>query len=228
MGFAKKQATYGIAVAIVIAGSLVATAIFAGAGTRPAGGGAHGGGQRINNSFRLPDASDHVRGNENAPVAIVEFSDFECPFCARLHPSLKRIVEENQDVKWVYRHFPLSSIHVSALGAANASECVAKLGGNEAFWQFADAAFVNQDRLGNAFYQEIASSLGIEESAFSACLKDRSIASEVQKDGSEAISTGGRGTPFAVIVTASGQLTPFSGALPYEQLAGLVDSARNN
>ena len=225
-------ANYGIPIAIIITGALIAGAIiFSSGGSASAGnvsGSAPSGHQRVGGNFRLPDDTDHVRGNPNAAVAIVEFSDFECPFCARLHPSLKRIVEENDDVKWVYRHFPLSQIHSSALGSAIASECVAKLAGNDAFWQFADTAFENQHQLGNDFYEATASSLGIDVSAFRTCLKDRSIASNVQKDGTEAVQSGGRGTPFAVVITANGQLAPFSGALPYEQLVGLVDQARVN
>lgn len=225
---------YGTPIAIIIGGALIAGALFfsgQAATNLPAGGGGHAGaqlGQQLGASFRLPEEGDHVRGNPDAAVTIIEFSDFECPFCARLHPSLKRIVEENDDVRWVYRHFPLSQIHLSALGAATASECVAKLGGNDAFWQFADSAFENQHQLGNDFYQETALSLGIDSSAFATCLKDRTVASDVQKDGNEAVQSGGRGTPFAVIVTAGGQLAPFSGALPYEQLVGLVDRARVN
>lgn len=223
---------YGIPIAIIVTGALIAGAIiFSSGGNASAGnvsGAAPSGHQRVGGNFRLPDDTDHVRGNPDGKVTIVEFSDFECPFCARLHPSLKRLTEENDDVKWVYRHFPLSQIHVSALGAATASECVAKLAGNDAFWEFADTVFTNQNRLGNAFYAETASSLGIDSSAFATCLKDRAIASDVQKDGNEAVQSGGRGTPFAVVITASGQLAPFSGALPYEQLVGLVDQARVN
>ena len=231
MAHASANTTY-IAIAIIIAGALIALALFftsRSAEGLSAGGGGHAGVRAATiQDFRLPTEDDHVRGNPDAKVAIVEFSDFECPFCARLHPTLSRIVEENSDVRWVYRHFPLSQIHSRALGAATASECIARLGGNDAFWTFADTAFSNQNRLGNALYPEVAASVGIDADAFSSCLADRSVAANVQADGSEAIASGGRGTPFAVIVTANGALVPFSGALPYEQVAGLVDQARNN
>lgn len=178
--------------------------------------------------FRLPNDTDHVRGNQDAKVTIVEFSDFECPFCARLHPTLARLVGENTDVKWVYRHFPLSSIHSRANGAAIASECVAKLGGNEAFWAYADGIYSNQQELGAQLYEKLATDAGIDSASFQACLADNSIAALVAEDGDEAVQAGGRGTPFAVIVTAGGKLVPFSGALPYVQLVGLVDQARTN
>jgi protein-disulfide isomerase len=85
---------------------------------------------------------DHVRGDIKAPIALIEFSDFQCPFCSSIHTTLKRLIQEyDGQVKWVYRHFPLSSIHAEAAPAAVASECIARLAGNDAFWQFADVAF---------------------------------------------------------------------------------------
>ncbi|MFQ5661639.1 MAG: DsbA family protein [Candidatus Paceibacteria bacterium] len=176
------------------------------------------------NNFRLPDENDHIRGNLDAPVIIVEFSDFECPFCSRLHPTLKRITDESPEkVSWVYRHFPLTTIHSRARSAAIASECVAKLGGNDSFWQFTDELFNNQRSLGNKFYAETASNLGIEKEAFNACLKDRKIANEVDADLKEATRSGGRGTPFSVAISDSGEMIPFSGALSYEQISAIVD-----
>lgn len=224
----KKGGSLGIPIAIAVAGALVAGAIFLSATGSSAA--PDDGGIALHSAagFRVPSAEDHVRGNPDAKIAIVEFSDFECPFCARLHPTLSRIVEDNPDVKWVYRHFPLSSIHSRALGASVASECIAKLGGNDAFWTFADSAFANQRELGASFYERLAGEAGIDPAAFRSCLSDRSIASEVARDGDEAVRSGGRGTPFAVIVTASGQLAPFSGALPYEYLTALVSQALTN
>lgn len=87
-------------------------------------------------------SADHIFGNPNAGVKIVEFSDLQCPFCARFHPTLKQIIQEyDGQVAWVYRHFPLASIHPSARPAAIGSECAAELGGNNAFWKFVDAVF---------------------------------------------------------------------------------------
>ena len=87
--------------------------------------------------------SDHIRGNPAAPVTLVEYSDFECPFCKRFHTTAKRLVDESGGrVKWVYRHFPLDELHpVKARQEAVASECAAELGGNDAFWKFADRLY---------------------------------------------------------------------------------------
>lgn len=226
---AHAQKGYGVPIAIVIAGLLIAGAIaFGSRGSAALDSNVNHAENQPSGEFRMPNADDHVRGNPDAPIAIVEFSDLECPFCARIHPTLERVVKENDDVKWIFRHFPLSSIHSRALGAAVASECVARLGGNDAFWSFVDSAFADQRQLGDGWYREQASSLGIDAQAFASCTSDRSVVADIQADLDEATATGGRGTPYVVVVTQSGRLVPFSGALPYEQVAGLVDQARAN
>jgi protein-disulfide isomerase len=172
-------------------------------------------------------ADDHIRGDADAPVMIVEYSDFECPFCGRLHPTLARITEENDDVAWTYRHFPLSS-HSNAFSAAVASECIANLGSNDSFWSFTDASFANQRGIGESFFASQAREAGINADAFASCLNDKQVAQAVQNDLDEVSSLGGRGTPFVVVLTPEGNILPFSGALPYEQVLSVVDHARNN
>lgn len=85
--------------------------------------------------------SDHIKGNRDAKVVIVEYSDFDCPFCTRFHNTMNSIVKKYPptEVAWVYRHFPLAQLHPDAETVSVAAECVAKLEGNEAFWKFADA-----------------------------------------------------------------------------------------
>ncbi len=94
----------------------------------------------IDNLEPLSDG-DHVRGNQNARFALIEYSDFECPFCQRFHPTASQLIADMDNVKWVYRHFPLDSIHPQARELAKASECAAKEGGEEAFWKFADTVY---------------------------------------------------------------------------------------
>lgn len=226
----KTHSGYGIPIAIMVAGLLIAWAVFLTAGGRGIASNIPGrdAGRGPEGELRMPDETDHVRGNPEAPITIVEFSDLECPFCARIHPTLSRIVEENNDVKWIYRHFPLSTIHSRALSAAVASECIAKLGSNDNFWTFADAAFENQRQLGESWYKEMAASFGIDTSAFTSCLGDRSVVSDIQADFDEATGTGGRGTPHVVVITPRGNLIRFSGALPYAQVAAIIEQARSN
>ncbi|MFA6392828.1 MAG: thioredoxin domain-containing protein [Candidatus Paceibacterota bacterium] len=86
---------------------------------------------------------EHILGNpKTAKVTIIEYSDFECPFCARFHPILERIINEsNGSIAWVYRQFPLVQIHQHAMERAIASECIAKIKGNDAFWKYGDLLF---------------------------------------------------------------------------------------
>lgn len=85
------------------------------------------------------EASDHIFGNPDAPVTIIEYSDYECPFCKQYDPTLKKIVQEsNGSVRWIYRHYPL---HQHSFEKLVAAECVAKIKGNDAFWKYSDLLF---------------------------------------------------------------------------------------
>lgn len=223
-----------IPVSIMVAGAFIALAVFF------TGGGVQGlpaqgdhdfanNGSGAASSIRAVSDTDHIFGNPDAKVSVIEFSDYECPFCARLHPTLERVVRESEgEVNWVYRHFPLTQIHPNAEGAAIAAECVARLSGNDAFWNYSSTLLNNQRSLRTNFFIEEAVALGIDEASFTICLADGNVASEVAEDFNEAINAGGRGTPFSVIVSANGGFFPFSGALPYEQLKPLVDQALAN
>lgn len=86
--------------------------------------------------------ADHIRGNINAPVKIVQFTDIDCPFCKRFHGTMQEIMKtygKDNKVVWVMRHLPLTQLHPDAANKAEASECVAEIGGNEKFWSFVDA-----------------------------------------------------------------------------------------
>lgn len=222
---------YAIPLSIIVAGVIVAGAIlWSQNATRAVSSGASVESAREPSiSIRTPNKkTDHIRGNIDAPITIVEFSDLECPFCARIHPTLQRIIEEQNDTRWVYRHFPLSSIHSNALSAALASECIAQLGSNDHFWSFVDSVFANQENLGDNWYRETAASIGIGTRDFENCMQDSKIASRIRDNLDEATGTGGRGTPYIVVITPKGNLMPFSGALPYEQVSAFIDQARNN
>ncbi len=87
----------------------------------------------------IDPATDHIRGNPKASIAVIEYSDFECPFCHSVHPTYQKLLEQNNgNVMWVYRHFPLT-FHAEAMPLAVGAECMNELGGAEAFWKFTDA-----------------------------------------------------------------------------------------
>jgi len=168
--------------------------------------------------------TDYVRGSTNAPVTIFEYSDLECPYCKSFHPSVKRILSEYPGkVNWVYRHFPLS-FHVNAQKEAEAAECVGKLGGADAYWEFVDKIFERTTSNGTGFaladLYPLAKEVGVSESRFRTCLDQGEMTSKVQADLQEGSSYGVQGTPTSFV---NGK--PVEGAVPYEQLKAVVEEA---
>ncbi len=174
---------------------------------------------------------DHIRGNPDAPVTLIEFSDFECPFCKRFHETMNKLVTDSKDqVKWVYRHFPLEELHpVKARKEAAASECAAELGGNDAFWKFADRFYEvtpsNNKTDIDTVLPRIAREIHLDEAKFASCLASGKHDRRIAEDYQEAVASGGRGTPWTIIVSKSGKTYPLSGAQPYAAVKQLVDRA---
>lgn len=172
---------------------------------------------------------DHIRGNPDAPVKIVEYSDTECPFCKAFHSTLQKAVQEyGNDVAWVYRHFPLDQLHSKARKEAEAMECANELGGNEAFWKYADRIFEvtpSNDGLNPADLPKIASFVGLDVQKFNTCLSSGKYAQHVEVDTQNAQATGGSGTPWSIVVAPNGKKYPLSGAQPYEAVKQLIDLA---
>jgi protein-disulfide isomerase len=224
---------FSIPMSIVAAGFIIAVAVVA-AGALTKG----DGGSSANN---LPPAEanvkvavnpkiditlsndDHVRGNSDARVTIVEFSDFSCPYCSSFHPTVKQIVEDyDGDVNWIFKHFPLSSIHPVAKNQAIASECSWEQGGDDAFWAFSDGIFEGENDL-NALALEI----GLDGEDFDTCLSEERYADKVEQHYQEAITAGGSGTPYSIVVGPNGETKPLSGALPYSSVAAVIDEMLN-
>jgi len=171
---------------------------------------------------------DHIRGDKNADILLVNYSDFECPFCKRFHPTMQQIMKEyGNKVAWVYRHFPLS-FHVNAQKEAEASECAAELGGNEAFWKYTDAIYEKTTSNGTGFALDalvpLAKELGINESKFKQCLDSGKYAKHVQEDMAGGSAAGVSGTPGTIIVTKNGKKDLINGALPFEQAKQQIDA----
>jgi protein-disulfide isomerase len=197
-----------IAGAIIIAGFLVALGIFASkdggdqAGTNTAGGDVL---QERDIDLEAVSAEDHIRGNRDAAVVLVEYSDFECPFCRQFHTEVKGAMETlGSDFAWVYRHFPLEQLHQKAREEANAAECVASLGGNDAFWAFADKFYeLSPSNDGTdlaTVLPQAAEAAGVNYSQVRTCIDSKQSDDEVQDDLDDAIAAGGGGTPYNVFV----------------------------
>jgi len=174
------------------------------------------------------DAEDHVYGSRDATVSIVEFSDTECPFCARVHPTIKKIVDDSDGtVNWVYRHFPLDQLHRKARREAEATECANELGGNDGFWTYIDRLFEitpSNDGLADEQLSEIAEFAGLNRTAFETCLESGKYADHVASDVAEAAAAGGSGTPYSVILGPDGETFPVSGAQPAGAFTVIIDS----
>lgn len=174
--------------------------------------------------------ADWYRGNPEAGITVIEYSDLECPYCKTFHPEITRAIEEYQDdVRWVYRHFPLT-IHPKATTEAEAAECAGELGGNEGFWAFIDRVFEvtpSNNGLDLATLPDIAEYTGLDREDFSACLDSGKYADKVQQQINDAISAGGQGTPYSVIATPDGEKIPVNGAVSYSQLKSFLDSVLN-
>ncbi len=169
-----------------------------------------------------PSADDHIVGSPNAPLVLIEYSDFQCPFCSVVHPTLRRLAEEsNGQIAWIYRHFPLESIHPSAKPAAVASECVAEQLGNDGFWKFSDAMFANQNKIGAAYSEQVAQSIGADLAKFKSCVASNKYESKVTTQTQDAMKNGGQGTPYTILYDKKGQ-AGVSGALPYDTFVSVI------
>lgn len=148
---------------------------------------------------RVPDEQGHVLGPANAPVTVVEFADFQCPYCGSAELIVKQIISQYpEEVKFVYRHFPLTSIHPHALQAARASECASA---HAKFWEMHDLIFSQQqdfsknDFSADEFFPALADKIGINKFEFSDCLKDQAVSEYVTKDISDGLRYGVNATP---------------------------------
>ncbi len=214
-------------VSIIIAGALIAAAIVfvnvrPDAPAQAAGDGALPG----NTSVPAPSASDHILGSPTASVMLVEYSDFQCIYCSKVYPTIKRIVEEsNGQVAWVMRHLPLDSIHPEARPAALAAECIAEQLGQDGFWAFADDMFANQDGMSPARYLQVASRLGADTAQYLSCVSSRKYEDKVDQQSAEAQAAGAQGTPYTVVY-GNGAQVPLSGALPYAQFSSVIKAVQ--
>ncbi len=175
---------------------------------------------------------DPIRGDPNAPITIVEFSDFQCPFCARFHlQTLPLIMEEYIDegkVNLVYRDFPIQSIHPNALPAAVAAECANEQG---RFWEYHDMLFEKQNgwnRLDSntaiSTFSQYASDVGLEQQQFDSCLGSGKYLEEVQGDLSDGRNYDITGTPGFFIGNDKIGFVKINGAQPFDSFQRIIDA----
>ncbi|KEQ56308.1 Na antiporter NhaA 2 protein [Marine Group I thaumarchaeote SCGC RSA3] len=178
---------------------------------------------------------DPMKGNLNASITIVEFSDFQCPFCAKFHETTLPLIEQNYiqtgKVNFVYRDFPIQNIHPNAVPAALASECADDQG---KFWKMHDMIFEDQQIWKDlpiaqsvALYKQYASELGLDSSEFDSCLDSGKYIEEIQNDLNDGRTYGVSGTPGFFVGNADIGFTPISGAQPYSTFQRVIDGQLN-
>jgi len=175
---------------------------------------------------------DPVKGNPDAAITIVEFSDFQCPFCKRFHETTLPLIQKNYidtgKVKFVYRDYPIQSLHPNgAFPAALASECADEQG---MFWEYHDKLFQNQknwERLGTEDVVNVlkayAEELGLNTNQFNDCLISAKYLDEVQKDLNDGLSYGVTGTPGFFIGNEEDGYIKVTGAQPYSVFQNVLD-----
>ena len=165
--------------------------------------------------FPVDLAEAPMRGPESAPITIVEFSDFQCPFCRRVQPTLARLQDKYGDkLRWSFKDLPLISIHPDAQKAAEAARCAGDQG---KFWEYRAAMF-DATQINSELHPRTAEKLGLDAAPFEACLSSDKYAEAVEADMNEAQGLGLNGTPAFLI---NGVL--LSGAQPYEAFEKVIE-----
>lgn len=160
-------------------------------------------------------ADDHVKGDKTAKVLIVEYSDFQCPYCGRAEPTINQILETyGEDVVFAYRHFPLS-FHPNARPAALASECAAE---QDKFWEYHKVLYANANALSKTDLLKYADDLDLDAADFKSCLESEKYAKKVDADFASGQANGVTGTPAFFI---NGEL--IAGAYPFDSFKQIID-----
>ncbi len=232
----------GIPIAIVIAAALIAGAIYMsgiqGSSKQAANVDVQKGIDAAQNPQVTPEIApvtkkDHIRGNPNAPIVIVEYSDYDCPYCKLFHDTMNKIMADygaSGQVAWVYRQHPIAQLHPNAPMLSASAKCVAEQGGNDAFWKYTDAVFASRKPttlpsgqqtisfVDTTKLRDFAVESGVDGAKFDSCLASGKFDAEVQEDVKAA---GQEGTPYSVLMY-NGQQGVINGAQPYETVKQII------
>jgi protein-disulfide isomerase len=161
-------------------------------------------------------ASDYRRGPADAAITVIEYSDLECPFCQKAHPVMERLLAQNSNVAWVYRHYPLPN-HKGAYPKALIAECVGIKQGNDGYWKVIDGY------MGHLDTPAVLKSVGLTQADLSECITDPKTAELVDADVKEAVIAETKGTPNFVIIGSHGEQVPIPGLPKIETLQAIVN-----
>jgi protein-disulfide isomerase len=219
-----KKNNFMVPIAIILAGAMIAGALFFSRGGFSAQNNSQTAAAAASNSQQTsaqaaqnaqmalanvaPVAStDHLLGETNAPIVLIEYSDLECPFCKEFQITMQTIMNtygKNGQLAWVYRNFPLyQTLHPKALNEAEAAECSNELGGNVAFWKYITEIYQvtpSNNGLDPAELPKVASDIGLDVTAFNTCLNSGKYQTAVEQEYQNALKAGGQGTPYVVLL----------------------------
>lgn len=171
-----------------------------------------------------PSDKDHWKGNKKARYVLVEYSDYECPFCHSFKPTVDQVLKEYGDkVAFIYRDFPLS-FHPKAQKSAEAAECAADQGGDTAYYKMHDAIFGAMPDMALTQLPDLAKGIGLDQAKFKNCLDNGDFEQEVKDDQAEGTKAAVAATPTTVIYDMqTGKQKVIEGALPYESVKASLD-----
>jgi protein-disulfide isomerase len=173
------------------------------------------------------ERSDYIRGNKKAKVMLVEYSDYECPFCKRFHDSMTQLMKDyGNKIGWVYRHYPLS-FHANAQMESEAAECVGEAGGQDKFWVYTDMVYSKTTSTGTSFTKEqmveMAGQIGVNKAKVKSCLDAGKFTQKIKEQMNKGAEAGVSGTPGTIVVVDGKPVELIPGALPLESIKASVD-----
>lgn len=217
---------YALPITIVVAGLIIAGAVFwagkSGTSTPPGTGNPQG-------VRAYTPGVDHILGNPEAPVKIVEYYDLECPYCKTFNTTMHQVMDyygTSGKVAWVARPFPLASIHSKSPKEAEAAECAADQGGDAAYFKYTDAVFEvtpSSNGLDLAQLPIIAGNIGLNVDTFNSCLNSGKFTKKITDSYNEAIAAGAQGTPYTLLMVGEDSVV-LSGSQPYSSMRAAIDA----
>ncbi|MFH1473106.1 MAG: thioredoxin domain-containing protein [bacterium] len=220
---------YILPLAILVAGVMVAGAIYFGTSGTPTPGEVPETQQSTGITIPPVTESDHITGNRDAEIIIVEYSDTECSWCKVFHETMHQIViKYGGKVAWVYRHMPF---HNQSIKEAQATECAYEIGGNDAFWKYLDRIFKitpSNDEFDLGQLPIIASDIELNTSSFNECISSQRYVENITKNLDLARPGNIEGTPYSIIISKNEQSAYINGAEPFEMVKAKIDSLIQN
>lgn len=230
-----QQKSPAVPIAIIVGFAMIALAIFFTNKNEPVPSQVT---QQTDSTQRQPAATsvvppinerDYVRGNPNAPIVMIEYSDYECPFCKEYHSVMSQIMDEygvTGKIAWVYRQFPLAQLHPNATKLSEAGLCVGEIAGNTAFWNFTDLIFNSRDidaPTNITKLPQYVAEVGVDQTAYVECINSGRMEASVLASAEEGFRIGARGTPYTILMVGD-QEAVIDGAKPYEVVKAIVQN----